>query len=122
MKQLKFNHDENMKKLEKYGFKLNKYNQYVKEKEIIIPCYCYSCECGNSNHNKRKIIETFYVEKNNIFGRVGHGGKYEYYYNKVDNEDFVLIYDLIKANLLIVESDEEEIKSIVTKEKYVVGD
>ncbi len=100
---LKIKDNVDLKELEKFGFELDKYNKYVKSKKIIIPCYCYSCENGNTNHSKEELINGFYVEnveKNRMIYKVGYGGKHSYWRNEFTSEDYNTLYDLIKADLV----------------------
>ena len=89
-----------LKELEKYGFELDEYNKYALLIKIVIPCYCYSCENGNTNHNKEEKIKGLYVEKNRIINKVGYGGEYSYYKNRFDSKEYDVLYDLIKADLV----------------------
>ena len=96
---LKIKEDIDLKELEKYGFELDEYNKYALPIKIVIPCYCYSCENGNTNHSKEEIIKGLYVEKNRIINKVGYGGEHSYYKNRFYSKEYEVIYDLIKDGL-----------------------
>lgn len=89
MKQLKFNHDEDIKELEKY---LTKETIYGSDKKWHKDVYCLLDEDDD--------VEFFINEKGEI--------DYVQYPECIDWDNVLCkIYDLIKANLLIVEESEK---------------
>ena len=100
---LKIKDNVDLKELEKFGFFIDKSNRYIIEKEIIIPCYCYSCECGNTNHSKQETIKTFMIDLDceiKFITRMSYSGDGSYWRNQFTNEDYDLLYNLIKADLV----------------------
>ena len=97
---LKIKSEIDLKELEKYGFELDEYNKYTLSITIVIPCYCYSCENGNTNHSKKEKIKGLYVEKNRIIHRVGYGGQHSFYRNSFNRKEYDTLYDLIKDGLV----------------------
>lgn len=106
MLRLKENAD--LKELEKYGF-VEKYSHWAKMKTVYIPCYCFSCENGSTNHDKNIQAEGIVVHKSpnpkcRWVDRAHYGttkGNNEgYYYNEFANEEYDALYDLIKADLV----------------------
>lgn len=98
MKQLKFNHEKDMKELEKYGFKLH-----------------YSCNTGKIEYAKKDVILGISIHSYTLhFDNLGNfdlclSCKYSIESRNSEIDDLLVIelYDLIKANLLIVEEDNE---------------
>lgn len=80
MKQLKFNPNKDMKELEKYGFKFDNWI-YVYEQNKFTGLRVNPCDRRIGLYNSADII--------------------------VEKETLVKVYDLIKADLLIVEEVEE---------------
>ena len=100
---LKIRDNVNLKELEKFGFELNERQMYVLKKKVIIPCYCYSCELGNTDHHKEEIIDSLYVDPvmtSKTISRIGYGGENSYWYNEMSSKEYDVLYDLIKANLV----------------------
>lgn len=84
MKVLKFNPDKDMKELEKYGYRKDCDGKYIKD-------YVFADE----------IVEIWLQEDRSFFINWG-------YYAMYGEEQERFLDDLIKANLLIVEVDEDE--------------
>lgn len=102
---LKIREDVDFKELEKYGFETGYYDYYTTKKTVVIPCYCYECECSEEDTGHNKIYENqinFMVDKKTrIINRMTYGGKNSYYFNILQNQDYDLLYDLIKADLVV---------------------
>ena len=102
---LKIREDVDLKELEKYGFETGYYDYYTTKKTVVLPCYCYECECSGEDTGHNKIYENqknFMVDKKTrIINRMTYGGKNSYYFNILQNQDYDLLYDLIKANLVV---------------------
>lgn len=102
---LKIKDNVDLKELEKYGFETGYYDYYTTKKTVVIPCYCYECECSEEDTGHYKIYENqinFMVDKKTrIINRMTYGGKSSYYFNILQSQDYDLIYDLIKANLVV---------------------
>lgn len=102
---LKIREDVDLKELEKYGFETGYYDYYTTKKTVVIPCYCYECECSEEDTGHNKIYENqinFMVDKKTrIINRMTYGGKSSYYFNILQSQDYDLIYDLIKADLAV---------------------
>ena len=94
-----------LKELEKFGFETGYYDYYTTKKTVVIPCYCYECECSEEDTGHNKIYENqtnFMVDKKTrIINRMTYGGKNSYYFNILQNQDYDLLYDLIKADLVV---------------------
>ena len=101
---LKIKDNVDLKELEKFGFELSKYNDYVTKKSVVIPCYCYECECSEEDTGHNKIYENqdnFIVSQTTrLISRMTYGGEHSYYFNIMQPEDYILLYDLIKADLV----------------------
>ena len=102
---LKIREDVDLNVLEKYGFETGYYDYYTTKKTVVIPCYCYECECSEEDTGHNKIYENqtnFMVDKKTrIINRMTYGGKNSYYFNILQNQDYDLLYDLIKADLVV---------------------
>lgn len=102
---LKIREDVDLKELEKYGFETGYYDYYTTKKAVVIPCYCYECECSEEDTGHNKIYENqinFMADnKTRIINRMTYGGKNSYYFNILQNQDYDLLYDLIKADLVV---------------------
>lgn len=102
---LKIREDVNLEELEKFGFETGYYDYYTTKKTVVIPCYCYECECSDEDTGHNKIYENqknFMVDKKTrIINRMTYGGKNSYYFNILQNQDYDLLYDLIKADLVV---------------------
>lgn len=102
---LKIREDVDLNVLEKYGFETGYYDYYTTKKTVVIPCYCYECECSEEDTGHNKIYENqinFMVDKKTrIINRMTYGGKSSYYFNILQSQDYDLIYDLIKADLAV---------------------
>ena len=102
---LKIREDVEMNVLENYGFETGYYDYYTTKKTVVLPCYCYECECSGEDTGHNKIYENqtnFMVDKKTrIINRMTYGGKNSYYFNILQNQDYDLLYDLIKANLVV---------------------
>lgn len=102
---LKIKDNVDLKELEKYGFETGYYDYYTTKKTVVIPCYCYECECSEEDTGHNKIYENqinFMVDKKTrIIKRMTYGGKNSYYFNILQSQDYDLIYDLIKADLAV---------------------
>lgn len=81
------------------------YDYYTTKKAVVVPCYCYECECSEEDTGHHKIYENqinFMVDKKTrIINRMTYGGKSSYYFNILQSQDYDLIYDLIKADLVV---------------------
>ena len=98
---LRIKNNVDLKELEKFGFKLDKYGDYIKMKDITIPCYCYGCENGNTNHSKEECVRGLYVNtKNLLIDRASYGGENSYWYNEMQSSEYNTLYDLIKADMV----------------------
>lgn len=104
---LKIKDDIDLKQLEKYGFETGYYDYYTTKKTVVIPCYCYECECSEEDTGHNKIYENqtnFMVDKKTrIINRMTYGGKNSYYFNILQNQDYDLLYDLIKDGYVVKE-------------------
>lgn len=102
---LKIREDVELNVLEKYGFETGYYDYYATKKTVVIPCYCYECECSEEDTGHNKIYENqinFMVDKKTrIINRMTYGGKSSYYFNILQNQDYDLLYNLIKADLVV---------------------
>lgn len=102
---LKIRENVDLKELEKYGFETGYYDYYTTKKTVVIPCYCYECECSEEDTGHNKIYENqtnFMVDKKTrIINRMTYGGKNSYYFNILQNQDYDLLYDLIKTDLVV---------------------
>lgn len=102
---LKIREDVELNVLEKYGFETGYYDYYTTKKTVVLPCYCYECECSGEDTGHNKIYENqknFMVDKKTrIINRMTYGGKNSYYFNILQNQDYDLLYDLIKADLVV---------------------
>lgn len=102
---LKIREDVDLKELKKYGFELDYYDYYTTKKTVVIPCYCYECECSEEDTGHNKIYENkinFMVDKKTrIITRMTYGGKYSYNFNILQPQDYNVLYDLIKADLVV---------------------
>lgn len=102
---LKIRENVDLEVLEKYGFETGYYDYYTTKKTVVIPCYCYECECSEEDTGHNKIFENqtnFMVDKKTrIINRMTYGGKNSYYFNILQNQDYDLLYDLIKADLVV---------------------
>ena len=102
---LKIRENVDLKELGKYGFETGYYDYYTTKKTVVIPCYCYECECSEEDTGHNKIYENqtnFMVDKKTrIINRMTYGGKNSYYFNILQNQDYDLLYDLIKADLVV---------------------
>ena len=82
MKQLKFNPDKDMKELGKYGFRFDKQK-----------CFWYI---------DRSYFDERYAYQDSIY--ITNDGIVRVYGSKI----LIILWELIKENLLVVESDEDE--------------
>ena len=102
---LKIRDNVDLEELEKFGFELDYYDYYTTKKTVVIPCYCYECECSEEDTGHNKIYENkinFMVDKKTrIITRMTYGGKNSYYFNILQQQDNELLYDLIKADLVV---------------------
>ena len=102
---LKIREDVDLKELENYGFETGYYDYYTTKKTVVIPCYCYECECSEEDTEHNKIYENqtnFMVDKKTrIINRMTYGGKSSYYFNILQPQDYDLLYDIIKADLVV---------------------
>ena len=102
---LKIREDVELNVLEKYGFETGYYDYYTTKKTVVIPCHCYECECSEEDTGHNKIYENqtnFMVDKKTrIINKMTYGGKNSYYFNILQNQDYDLLYDLIKADLVV---------------------
>ena len=102
---LKIREDVNLEELEKYGFETGYYDYYTTKQTVVIPCYCYECECREEDTGHNKIYEkqtNFMVDKKTrIITRMTYGGKYSHNFNILQPQDYNGLYDLIKADLVV---------------------
>lgn len=101
---LKIKDNVDLKELEKFGFETGYYDYYTTKKEVVIPCYCYECECSEEDTGHNKIYENqinYMVDKKTrMIDRMTYGGEDSYHFNIMNSEDYNLLYDLIKADLV----------------------
>lgn len=101
---LRIKKDIDLKELKKFGFEVGYYDYYTTKKTVVIPCYCYECECSEEDTGHNKIYENkinFMIDKKTrMITRMTYGGKDSYYFNIMQPKDYDLLYDLIKADMV----------------------
>ena len=93
---LKIRDDVDLKELEKFGFK-PKYN------EDNWKIYKYVCEKEIGDQNRRKVTLITVMKDTYYRGQYDYIEYYEVIFEEKCNETVELLYDLIKANLVVKE-------------------
>lgn len=96
MGKLKFNPEKNLKELEKFGFK-PKYDENTGK------IYKYVCEKEIGYQNKREVTLITVMKDTYQRGQYDYVEYWKVIFEEKCNEAVELLYDLIKANLVVKE-------------------